>query len=78
MGLGKLPGVSSDFTDAGSAPGAGFRPLFLVFPNLSGAVRDDADGGAVQAHEVSHLSEPALVNANGLVNLLVGKEFRTG
>ena len=38
------------------------------------AFRDDADGGAVQPHEVSHLSEPILVNVNSTVNLLVGKE----
>lgn len=46
-----------------------------VFP-LSGAFRDDADGGAVQPHEVSHLSEPTLVKVNGTVNPLVGKESR--
>jgi hypothetical protein len=42
------------------------------------AFRDDADGGAVQPHEVSHLSEPTLVKVNGTVNPLVGKESRTG
>jgi len=46
-----------------------------VFP-LSGAFRDDADGGAVQPHEVSHLSEPTLVKVNGTVNPLVGKKSR--
>jgi len=40
------------------------------------AVRDDADGGAVQPYEVSHLFEPIIVNENGTVNPLVGKEFR--
>jgi len=49
---------------------------FLVFFRLSGAVRDDADGGAVQPHEVSHLSEPTLVKVNGTVNPLVGKKSR--
>jgi|GEM_PF-1402251 hypothetical protein len=50
------------------------RSSFLVFLNLSGTVRNDADGEMVQPHEVSHLFEPVLVNANGLVNPLIGKE----
>ena len=58
--------------------GAGVTSLFLVFYHLSGAVRDNADGGALQPHEVSHLSEPILVNVNGPVNSLVGKESRAG
>jgi hypothetical protein len=49
-----------------------------VFFHLSGAVRDDADGGAVQPHEVSYLFGPILVNVNGPVNPLVGKESGTG
>jgi hypothetical protein len=44
---------------------------FWCFSRLSGAIRDDADGGAVQPHEVSHLSEPIILNANGAVNPLV-------
>ena len=40
--------------------GFGVRSLFLVFFHLSGAVRDEADGGAVQSREVSHLFEPIL------------------
>ena len=48
-----------------------------MFFRLSGAVRDDADGGAVQPHEVSHLSEPILMNVNSLVDLLVGDEILT-
>ena len=44
---------------------------------LSGAVRDDADSGAVQSHEGSHLFEPTLVNVNCLVDLLVGNEIPT-
>jgi hypothetical protein len=54
------------------------RSLFLVFFHLSGAVRDDADGGAVQPHEVSHLFGSILVKMNGPVNPLVGKESGTG
>jgi len=42
------------------------------------AVHDDADGGALQPHEVSHLFEPIIVNVNRPVNPLVGKESRTG
>jgi hypothetical protein len=42
------------------------------------ASRDDADGGAVQPHEVSHLFGPILVNMNSTVNPLVGKESGTG
>jgi len=51
---------------------------FLVFFRLSGAVRNDAGGGAVQPHEVSHLSEPALVNVNGPGDQLVWDEIPTG
>jgi len=57
---------------------AGVRSLFLVFFRLSSAVRDDADGGAVQPHEVSRLFGLILVKMNGSVNPLVGKESRTG
>jgi len=53
------------------------RSSLLVF-RLSGAVRHDANGGTVQPHEVSHLFGPMLVNVNGTVNPLVGKESRTG
>ena len=42
------------------------------------AFRDDADGGAVQPHEVSHLFGPILVNLNGTANPLVEKESGTG
>jgi len=41
------------------------------------AVRDDADGGALQPHEVSHLFGPILVNVNGPVHQLV-EPTRTG
>jgi len=51
---------------------------FLVSSRLSDTVRDDADGGAVQPHEVSHLAEPIILNANGTLNPLVGKESGTG
>ena len=49
----------------------------MVFFHLRGAVRDDADGGALQPHEVSHLFEPILMNVNSLVDLLVGDEIPT-
>jgi hypothetical protein len=42
----------------------GVRPSFLGFHRLMNAVRDDADGGAVQPHEVSHLFGPILMNVN--------------
>jgi len=42
------------------------------------AVRDDTDGGAVQSREVSHLFGATLVNLDGPVNPLVGKESGTG
>ena len=51
---------------------------FLVLFRLSGAVRDNADDGTLQPHEVSHLFEPILVNVNCVVNLLVGDEIPTG
>jgi len=51
-------------------------PCSWCFFRLSGAVRDDTDGGAVQPHEVSHLAEPILVNVNDPVIPLVGKESR--
>ena len=56
----------------------GVTSLFLVFFHLSGAFRDDADGGAVQPHKASHLFGPILVKMNGRVNPLVGKESGTG
>jgi hypothetical protein len=43
---------------------SGVRPSFLGFYRLMNAVRDDAGGGAVQPHEVSHLFEPILVDAS--------------
>jgi len=55
-----------------------FRSLFLVFFPLSSAVRDETDGGALQLHEANYLFEPILVELNGPVNPLVGKESRTG
>lgn len=58
---------------------AGMSLLLVFFPlNLSGAFRYDADGGAVQPYEVSHLFRPTLVNVNSTVNPLVGQESRTG
>jgi len=45
-----------------------------VFFRLSGAVRDDADSGAIQPYEVSHLSESILVNVNGTADPLIGKK----
>jgi hypothetical protein len=57
--------------------GIGSRLHSWRFSHLTAAVRDDADGGAVQSHEVSHLSEPILVNVNCLVDLLVGDEIPT-
>jgi hypothetical protein len=51
---------------------------FLVFCHLSGAVRDDADGGAVQPHEVSHLFGRTLMNVNRTADPLVGKESGMG
>ena len=39
----------------------GARRHSWCFARLSGGVRNDADGGAVQPHEVSHLAEPILV-----------------
>lgn len=56
----------------------GVTSLFPVFSRLSGAVRDDTDGEAVQPHAVSHRSEPTLVKMNGTANLLIGDEIPTG
>jgi len=52
------------------------RDLFSIF-YLSCAVQDDADGGAVQPHEVNHLAEPVILNAKGTLNPLFGEESGT-
>ena len=61
-----------------SARAWGSRLHSWCLSHFSGAVRDNADGGTLQPHEVSHLFEPILVNVNCVVNLLVGDEIPTG
>jgi len=77
--LGGYAMVDTDYCSLEQAPEcAGVRPSILGFHCLMNAVGDDADGGTVQPHEVSHLFGPILVNVNSLANPLVEQESGTG